>query len=365
MDTAPYLSELKTGVVVLNDSLCVEYLNSSAESILDTSSKSALKKPLSNLFYEEPDNVSTFKSCLENNKNFSKLDALLLLKGNKKVLCDYQLHPILKEGIDGALILEITNKEYSAEIKERRRRQTNQEITSEFIRGLAHEIKNPLSGIRGAAQLLSKKLPEESLNEYTNVVINQTDRLTRLVDNMLGPNRKPTFELLNIHIPIENVFTLVSRDPDMQTIMMNRDFDPSIPAISIDNYLLEQGILNLIKNAKESLLEDKTNNPEITVRTRILHQVYIGQNKEGTVCKISVEDNGPGIPEELKESIFFPMISGKQRGSGLGLSITQGIVSQHKGTIRFSSSSKKTEFLILIPIHQYRSTKNYLKTENG
>ena len=151
----------------------------------------------------------------------------------------------------------------------------------------------------------------------------------------------------------------------MQTIVMNRDFDPSIPEIFIDSYLLEQGILNLIKNAKESLLEDKTTNPEITVGTRILHQVYIGQNKEGTVCKISVEDNGPGIPEELKESIFFPMISGKQRGSGLGLSITQGIVSQHKGTIRFSSSSKKTEFLILIPIHKYRSTKNYLKTENG
>ena len=360
-----YVTELKTGIIVLDDSLCVRFLNSSAESLLDTSSKACLNKPLSNLFYEEPDNSKRFKGCLVKKENYLKLDALLLLRGDRKILCDYQLHPISNKEIKSGLILEINNKEYSSEIKERLRRQTNQQITNSFIRSLAHEIKNPLSGIRGAAQLLSKRLPQKYLHEYTNVIINQTDRLTALVDNMLGPNRKPSFKLRNIHIPIQNVFILIKPELEEEGIRITKDFDPSIPELLIDNYLLEQAILNLVRNAKESLLSFNTLSPKIDITTRILHQEFIGEIKHHTVCKISIEDNGPGIPEEIKESIFFPMISGKESGSGLGLSITQAIISQHKGAIEFHSSPGDTNFSILMPVDVMTNTSKSLKVANG
>ena len=212
VEKAPYITDLSTGVIVLDKTLCIKYLNSSAESIFDTSSSAILDQPLINLFYEEPDNSKIFKDCLKKRENFFKVDTLLLLKGNKKILCDYHIHPLSNDRIKGGLLLEIINKEYSSEIRDRLRRQTNQEITNAFIRSLAHEIKNPLSGIRGAAQLLNQKLLDNGLDEYTNLIINQTDRLTSLVDNMLGPNKKPSFKLLNIHLPIENVFTLMKRE---------------------------------------------------------------------------------------------------------------------------------------------------------
>ena len=206
---------------------------------------------------------------------------------------------------------------------------------------------------------LNQKLLDNGLDEYTNLIINQTDRLTSLVDNMLGPNKKPSFKLLNIHLPIENVFTLMKREILKDKIDFKKDFDPSIPELMIDSYLLEQAILNLVRNAKEALVLSSTSSAAIQISTRILHQEFIGEIKQNTVCKISVKDNGPGIPEEIKESIFFPMISGKETGSGLGLSITQGIISQHRGTVGFNSVDGETEFFILMPIKTSGSfTKN-------
>ncbi len=350
IEKAPYITDLNTGVIVLDKSLCIKYLNSSAESMLDTSSKTVVDKPLSNLFYEEPDNLKIFKDCLKKKENFFKVDTFLLLKANKKILCDYYLHPLSNDRVKNGLLLEIISKEFSSEIRDQHRRQTNQEITNALIKNLAHEIKNPLSGIRGAAQLLSQKLPDTTLDEYTNIIINQTDRLTSLVDSMLGPNKHPSLQFLNVHLPIENVFTLMKQEFIKEEIELKKDFDPSIPELMLDSYLFEQAILNLVRNAKEALILADTPSPSIEISTRIIHQEFIGDIKQKTVCKISVKDNGPGIPEEIKESIFFPMISGKDIGSGLGLSITQGIISLHKGTVGFNSIQGETEFYILMPI---------------
>tara|TARA_Y100000590_G_scaffold57412_4_gene60393 strand:+ start:1218 stop:2303 length:1086 start_codon:yes stop_codon:yes gene_type:complete len=344
-----YLDELKAGVLLLDKSLKVKYLNASAQSILDISLKASKNKSLEELFFEEPDKSKKLLSDLKKKHSFSKVDALLILKGGKKVLCDYHIQT-LKEGF----LLEILSKDYSYEIKERLRSQANQEITSAFIRGLAHEIKNPLSGIRGSAQLLSQKLPQDHLTEYTDIIINQTDRLTTLVDDILGPNRKPNFELQNIHAPLENVISLLNQDLTKNGIDLVKDYDPSIPEISIDIYLLEQSILNLINNAKESLVEGEILSPEIKLITRIKHQELLGETQHRTVCKISVIDNGPGIPREIKDSVFFPMISSKTKGSGLGLSITQGIISQHNGTVKYESEPGNTEFSIFIPITNYQ-----------
>ena len=348
-----YLDELNTAVLLLDNSLKIKYLNSSAQSILDTSLKASKDKDLKELFFEQSEDFDSFLSNLKNKRDFAKVDALLFIKGGKKLLCDYHIKSFSDKSIGEGFIFEIINRDYSHEIRERLRSQTNQEVTSAFVKGLAHEIKNPLSGIRGAAQLLSQKLPQEHLNEYTDIIINQTDRLTSLVNNILGPNKKPSFELQNIHAPLENVLHLLQQDLSESGIDLIKDYDPSIPEISIDIYLLEQSVLNLVKNAKESLEEGEVFSPEIRIVTRVLRQEFLGQTQHKTVCSISVRDNGPGIPKDLKDSIFFPMISSKATGSGLGLSITQGIISQHNGIIKCESEPGKTEFSILIPIkHQ-------------
>ena len=356
------LSELTTGIVILDTSLKIKFINSSALGILDTTERNSVKQEIDQIFFEEPESVSSFREALEKKHSFTKTDAILNLKRGGKVLCTYIVHPLSDENEPG-LLLEIINKEASSELIERYRMKANQQISQDFVRGLAHEIKNPLSGIRGSAQLLSNKLMSQDLKEYTDIVIKQTDRLTSLVDNILGPNEKPDFKYQNIHYPIENVLNLIENEQSYEGILITKDFDPSIPDLLIDSYLIENSILNLIKNAKEALKESNSSNPEINIMTRVSHGEIIDGERNSTVCKISIIDNGPGIEEEIKDSIFFPMITGKDKGTGLGLSITQGIISQHKGNIHFTTEPDRTEFFINIPINVNKDLD--LKIVNG
>ena len=357
-----FLSELSTGIVILDVSLEIIFINSSALSILDTTEKNSIGNTIDQIFYEEPESINDFVGALELNRNFTKTDTVLNLKKGKKVFCTYIVHSIENNNEKG-LMLEIIDKESSSELIERYRMKTNQQISQDFVRGLAHEIKNPLSGIRGSAQLLSNKLDNQNLQEYTDIIIKQTDRLTSLVDNILGPNKKPDFQFQNIHYPIENVLNLVDNESGYKDIKIVKDFDPSIPDLFIDSYLIENSILNLTKNARDALIDSNTSNPEIKIVTRISHGEMIDGEKNAMVCKISIIDNGPGIHEEIKDSIFFPMITGKDKGTGLGLSITQGIISQHKGNIHFTSEPNRTEFFINIPVNIQKDID--LKTSNG
>ena len=357
-----YLAELNTGIIILDNSLRVVSINSSALSILDTSEMSAVGNKIDQIFYEEPDSFKRFSSSLSEHRGFTKTDALLHLKQGRKALCDYSVHPISEESQEG-LLIEIINKETTSELIERYRMQSNQQISQDFVRGMAHEIKNPLSGIRGSAQLLSNKLKDIQQREYTDIIIKQTDRLTALVDSILGPNQKPDFKWQNIHYPIENVMSLIEKESTYKKIKILKDFDPSIPELFIDSYLIENSILNLVKNARDALIESNTTSPKIEIRTRISYGEIIEKNKTATVCKISIIDNGPGISEEIRDSIFFPMITGKDKGTGLGLSITQGIISQHKGNIHFDSTPDKTEFFINIPI--ITTDEEIIRTANG
>ena len=357
-----FLSELNTGIIILDRSLKVVSINPSALSFLDTSEMLSIGNKIDQVFYEEPDNLKSFEGSLKEHRGFTKTDALLHLKKGKKVLCNYSIHPI-SEGSQDGLLIEITNKEASSELIERYRMQSNQQISQDFVRGMAHEIKNPLSGIRGSAQLLSNKLKNVQQKEYTDIIIKQTDRLTALVDSILGPNQKPDFKWQNIHYPIENVLNLIEKESTYKKFKILKDFDPSIPELFIDSYLIENSILNLVKNARDALIESDTASPKIEIITRISHGEIIEKNRTATTCKISVVDNGPGISEDIKDSIFFPMITGKDKGTGLGLSITQGIISQHKGNIHFDSRPNKTEFFINIPIITAR--EEVIRTANG
>jgi len=357
-----FLSELNTGIIILDRSLKVVSINPSALSFLDTSEMLSIGNKIDQVFYEEPDNLKSFEGSLKEHRGFTKTDALLHLKKGKKVLCNYSIHPI-SEGSQDGLLIEITNKEASSELIERYRMQSNQQISQDFVRGMAHEIKNPLSGIRGSAQLLSNKLKNVQQKEYTDIIIKQTDRLTALVDSILGPNQKPDFKWQNIHYPIENVLSLIEKESTYKKFKILKDFDPSIPELFIDSYLIENSILNLVKNARDALIESDTASPKIEIITRISHGEIIEKNRTATTCKISVVDNGPGISEDIKDSIFFPMITGKDKGTGLGLSITQGIISQHKGNIHFDSRPNKTEFFINIPI--ITAEEEVIRTANG
>ena len=356
------LYELNTGIIILDKSLKVKFINPSAITILDSSEKSCLGQKLDQIFYEEPESLVDFQESIDEKRSFTKTDAVLNLKKGSKVLCTYIVHP-LSDSEEPGLLLEIINKEASSELIERYRMRANQQISQDFVRGLAHEIKNPLSGIRGSAQLLGNKLNDQDLKEYTDIVIKQTDRLTALVDNILGPNQKPDFKHQNIHYPIENVINLIENESGYDGIRISKDFDPSIPDLYIDSYLIENSILNLTKNARDALIDSDASSPEINIITRISHGEIIDGERNSTVCKISVIDNGPGIKDDIKDSIFFPMITGKDTGTGLGLSITQGIISQHKGSIHFSSQPNRTEFFINIPINSDKALD--LRLANG
>ncbi|MGB1110949.1 MAG: nitrogen regulation protein NR(II), partial [Gammaproteobacteria bacterium] len=218
--------------------------------------------------------------------------------------------------------------------------------TRNLIRGLAHEIKNPLGGVRGAAQLLERELPDPELREYTQVIIEEADRLQNLVDRMLGPRNKPRFRVCNIHEVLERVRTLQTSDTGTR-VVIHRDYDPSIPDIHGDPDLLIQAILNIVRNACQAMEGSGT----LTLRTRVHRQFTIGSARHKKVIRVSVIDTGPGIPEDLQYQLFYPMVTGRPDGTGLGLSISQSLINQHGGLIEFDSEPGHTEFTIYLPIN--------------
>ena len=220
------------------------------------------------------------------------------------------------------------------------------------MRGLAHEIKNPLGGIRGAAQLLSRELHEPSLRDYTDVIIEEADRLRNLVDRMLGSNKLPSLSMTNIHEVLERVCSLVDLESQGR-ITLVRDYDPSIPDVLIDREQMIQAVLNIVRNAMQALAsQNDLHLGRITLRTRTLRQFTIGHTRHRLVCKVEIIDNGPGIPPELQDTIFYPMVSGRADGTGLGLAITQNIISQHQGLIECESHPGHTVFALFLPLEQ-------------
>lgn len=216
----------------------------------------------------------------------------------------------------------------------------------DLIKGLAHEIKNPLGGLRGAAQLLSKELNQQQ-QEYTAMIIEQADRLTNLVDRLLGPNQLPQIQSHNIHSVLEKVYQVISFSEE-QNIILKRDYDPSIPAIECDQEKIQQAVLNIVNNAIQAIGEDH----KITLKTRIASNKTINRKLVKLAVKISIIDDGPGIPANIKDTLFYPMVSGRTNGTGLGLSIAQTLINQHHGKLYCHSNPGHTEFVILLPLTQ-------------
>ncbi len=214
-----------------------------------------------------------------------------------------------------------------------------------LVRGLAHEIKNPLGGLRGAAQLLERELADEGLREYTRVIIGEADRLTKLVDAMLGPTRPPARTPTNIHEVTDRVARLLESESS-SAIDIVRDYDPSIPEVSIDPDQVMQSLLNLARNGVQAMDGRGT----LTLRTRIERQATIGRTRHRQVVCIDVSDTGPGIDASMREQIFFPLVTTRPDGTGLGLPIAQGLVARHGGVIDCESRPGATVFTVRIPL---------------
>ena len=258
---------------------------------------------------------------------------------------------MLTKGEESVCLLEISQVDRMVRFSREEHLLSETQATQNMLRGLAHEIKNPLGGLRGAAQLLAGELKDAYLTEYTDVIISEADRLRKLVDRMFGPNITPAKKQLNVHDVLEHIRHLALAETPTG-VEFKIDYDPSIPNIHADRDLLVQAILNIVRNAVHAV--GKSNNcddGEVTLKTRVLRQYTLADVTHRLVVEISVTDNGPGIKEDLKPQIFFPMVSGSEEGTGLGLPISQNLVNLHSGLIEFDSMLGHTQFRVLLPLN--------------
>jgi len=347
-DFSQVISNLTTSVIVLDSTLCAVYMNSSAEVLIGVSATRLAPTPIYKwLFFNTKEQQMLRRALLENHPYTIREASIVTVKGLELVI-DYSVSPMdLATG--PGLLIEIQGRDRLLRIEKEEELIERHATTRNLVRGMAHEIKNPLGGIRGAAQLLERQLVDASLGEYTQVIIDEADRLRDLVDKLLGPRVMPELAAMNVHSVLERVYTLAVAEVASQ-IEIVRDYDPSIPEISGDRGQLIQAVLNLLRNAVQSLMENPVLEPQIIIRTRTKRQVTLGSTKHRLVCLIEIIDNGEGIASELLSSMFFPMISGRADGSGLGLSISQSIVSQHGGLIECDSEPGCTVFSLWLPL---------------
>lgn len=340
------LEHQTTAVLMLDEALRVRYLNPAAEELLAASEARVLGTEAVELFHDPDEEESPLALALASQQPFTKRHAELELRNDAAVTVDYTVTPILDPRAVG-LLVEIQPLDRLLRINRDEQRQSIYSTTRELVRGLAHEIKNPLGGIRGAAQLLERELPREGLREYTRIIIDETDRLRTLVDRMTGPTQQPHLETTSIHHVAERVIQLVDAESPGR-VTFERDYDPSLPDLRVDPDQLLQAVLNIVRNAQHALVDTPV--PTIVLRTRILRQYTLGQKCHRLVIRLDIDDNGPGVPDELRELLFYPMISGRADGTGLGLSIAQSIVTAHGGLIECESKPGETRFSILIPL---------------
>ncbi|UAW98221.1 nitrogen regulation protein NR(II) [Halopseudomonas nanhaiensis] len=343
------LDNLTTAVMLLDAELRLTYLNPAAEMLLAVSGQRVLRQPVGELFNDTSAALASLLGSLKTGDPFTKREAQLNLANGQALMVDYSVTPITAGERDW-ILMELYPRDRLLRITKEEAQLSKQEVTKVLVRGLAHEIKNPLGGIRGAAQLLARELPEESLKDYTDVIIAEADRLRNLVDRMLGPYRPPNLQPLNVHEITERVISLLQAETQGR-LTLQRDYDPSIPDIMGDREQLIQAVLNIVRNAMQAIeAAQGLETGEITLETRALRQFTIGQVRHRLVCRIQIIDNGPGIPDDIVESIFYPMVSGRAEGTGLGLSITQNIVSQHQGLIECESAPGRTLFTLFLPL---------------
>ncbi|MCH8117379.1 MAG: PAS domain-containing protein [Proteobacteria bacterium] len=340
------LDSLSSGVILLDQNLLIVGLNPAAENILGISARRAYGESLQRLVDDEPELRDILSRALATGDQY----AMELRLGPTEVhaderIVDCHVSPIVSQ--EATLLVEMTDMTRRARISRENTLLIQHGAGRQMIRRLAHEIKNPLGGIRGAAQLLERQLVDDELKEYTQVVISETDRLAGLVDTLLGPGGPPNKQPVNVHELIEYVVKIVAAEVG-KGVKIERDYDPGLPQISLDRDQLVQALLNLLQNAATALDGQGT----IIVRSRAITNFTIGNTHHRVIASIEIEDDGPGIPMELQGSVFYPLVTGNPQGTGLGLPTAQELVSRHGGLIEFDSRPGRTVFYVRIPLEQ-------------
>ncbi|MCW5605855.1 MAG: nitrogen regulation protein NR(II) [Burkholderiales bacterium] len=355
------LDLLAAAVVLVDERMAVHYMNPAAENLFELSSKNVAGMPLDRLFADDAVLAAAMGYARAHNSSYTEHDFALSVAGRGKLHLSCTVTPIEME--DDAeregFLLEFRHIEQQLKIAREERILDQSQANRELIRNLAHEIKNPLGGIRGAAQLLDRELERPNLHEYTQVIMKEADRLQSLMDRLLTPHRLPQPTQVNIHEVLERVRSVILAEYP-QSITVRRDYDTSLPQLKGDREQLIQAVLNIVRNAAQALRaqhQDRSSDAsekagEIRLRTRIARQVTLARRRYRYAIAVEITDNGPGIPEAIQERIFYPLVSGRDGGTGLGLTLAQNFINQHHGTISFESAPGSTAFTILLPVEE-------------
>lgn len=342
------LDNLTTATILVDGRLRLVYMNPAAEMLLEASARRLLQIAFKEWFVVDEDDRKVLENSLNTGHPFTKRETKLRTLGGNELTVDFSVNP-LPQKVGRLLLIELTPRDRLLRISREEELLNNHETVISLVRGLAHEIKNPLGGLRGAAQLLERELEDESLHDYTRVIIEEADRLRNLVDRLLGPHKMPRLEAVNIHAILEHVCSLINAETAGQ-IQLVRDYDPSLPEFMGDREQLIQAVLNIMRNGLQAMQEAAVEAPQFTLRTRAVRNITLGVEMHRLVCCVDIVDIGPGIPDEILHKIFYPMVSGRAAGTGLGLSIAQSVVAQHKGLIECTTQPGKTQFQLLIPL---------------
>lgn len=344
MDKETLLNHLVTAVLVIDKDLKPCYANAAAEQLLGLGSHRLIEQALPEHYQILGVEAQLLSDAVQASQGLTVNTATLVTLDGQHHTVDLTLIPLENE--TQLSLLELRQVDQQRRIHQQLSQDAQQQAAQFLVRNLAHEIKNPLGGLRGAAQLLSRELEDPAQKEFTTLIIEQADRLRSLVDRLLGPQRPTQHSLHNIHQVVQKVYKLIELTLPAN-IQLKRDYDPSIPDIEMDPDQMQQAVLNILQNAVQAL---EHSGGQILVRTRTQHQVTIGSQRHKLVLTLSIIDNGPGIPTELMDTLFYPMVTGREQGSGLGLSIAHNIARLHSGRIDCLSSPGHTEFIISLPI---------------
>jgi two-component system nitrogen regulation sensor histidine kinase GlnL len=337
------LEHLSTAVILLDEQSRITYLNPAAENLFDLSSKNLLGHPLQQVFTNTEQLANAIQQAVHNHASYIEYDLTLGTHAHGKLHLRCAATPL--QISKNYLLLEFHPIDRPLKLAREEQMLDQTQANRLLLRNLAHEIKNPLGGIRGAAQLLEQELEKPALFEYTQVIIQEADRLRTLMENLLTPQNASHYSALNIHEVLERVRSVVLAELP-EGLRIQRDYDISLPALIGDKEQLIQVMLNIVRNATQAM----HGKGSIILRTRIARQVTLNKRKHRLAVMIQIIDNGEGIPLELQDKIFYPLVSGRADGHGLGLTLAQDFVNQHHGTISFDSEPGQTCFTILLPL---------------
>jgi two-component system nitrogen regulation sensor histidine kinase GlnL len=345
MPDFPYLTleYLATAVILLDEESRVVYINPAAEQLFDINDKTQHGIPLQQVFTHTEQLANAMQQAINSNASYIEHDLMLGVNSHGKLHMYCVVTPLQFPG--RYLLLEFHAMDRTLKLAREEQMLDQTQASRLLLRNLAHEIKNPLGGIRGAAQLLEQELEKPSLREYTQVIVQEADRLRSLMENLLAPQNASHYNALNIHEVLERVRSVVLAEIP-EGLKIRRDYDISLPALIGDKEQLIQVVLNIVRNAAQAM----DGKGLIVLRTRIARQVTLVKHRHRLAIRIQIIDNGPGIPQELKDKIFYPLVSGRSDGHGLGLTLAQDFVNQHHGTIEFDSEPGRTCFTVMLPV---------------